>query len=79
MDYIQAAMRKAHYDFVEEDKVFYGEIAVTPGVWGTGQTLEACREELQQALEDWIIGSLQFNDPLPEIDGISIPKSKLSA
>jgi len=79
-DYINAAMHKAHYEFLKEDKVFYGEIPLLQGVIATGNNLEDCREELQSVLEDWIIISLQFNDPIPEIDGILFkPKQLVNA
>lgn len=79
-DYIRAAMRQAHYEFLEEDKVFYGEIAPCKGVMATGETLEVCRQELKEVLEGWLILSLQFNDPIPEIEGISFqPKPKVNA
>ena len=70
-NYIRAAIRHAHYEFLEEDKVFYGEIPACKGVMATGDSLEACREELKDILEGWLILSLQFNDQIPEIDGIS--------
>ena len=79
-DYINAAMHHAHYEFLKEDKVFYGEIPVLQGVIATGDNLEGCREELQSVLEDWIVISLQFNDPIPEIDGIMFkPKQMINA
>jgi hypothetical protein len=41
--------------------------------WGTNaHTLEACREELQEVLEKWIILSLRRGHHLPEIDSISL-------
>ena len=70
-DYINAAMHHAHYEFLKNDKVFYAEIKATRGVWATGETLEACRDELKSVLEDWIILSLKKNHPMPDIDGIS--------
>lgn len=40
--YLANAMRKAHYEFLENDKQFYGEIPVCKGVYATGKTLEEC-------------------------------------
>lgn len=77
-DYINAAMHHAHYEFLKNDKVFYGEIIGLQGVIATGDTLEDCREELQSVLEDWIVISLQFNDPIPAIDGIAFQKKQLA-
>ena len=45
-------------------------------MWANADTLEACREELRQALEEWIVLGLRMGHHLPEIDGLSpdIPK-----
>ena len=53
--YIHAAMSCAHYEILEDNEGYYGEIPGFQGVWANEQTLEACREELQSALEDWIL------------------------
>jgi predicted RNase H-like HicB family nuclease len=50
--YIQAAMKRAQYGILE-DKSYYGSIAGFDGVWANEPTLEACREELQEALESF--------------------------
>ncbi len=69
--YISEAMKKAHYEFIQ-NKEFYGEIPVCKGVWATADTLEECREKLQEVLEDWILFKLQDNDSLPIIEGIEL-------
>ena len=74
--YIQAALRKAHYEMIEEEASFYGHIPECPGVWAAGDTLEACREELQEVLEDWVSLGLRLGHPLPEIDGIRLESGK---
>jgi predicted RNase H-like HicB family nuclease len=76
-DYIQAAMRHAHYEIINDPKPFYGSIPECPSVWATGETLEACREELQGVLEDWIVLGLRFGHPIPIIDSIEVAPSKL--
>ena len=74
--YIDAAMRKAHYEILPDGEGYYGKIDGLQGVWANADTLEACREELRQALEAWIVLGLRMGHHLPEIDGISldIPK-----
>jgi len=68
-DHIQYAMRHAHYKLMENGRIF-GSIPQCRGAWGEGPTLEECREELQGALEAWIVAGLRHGDPLPVIDGI---------
>lgn len=66
--YIQSAMKHAQYEILE-DQTFYGEIVGFQGVYANADTLEMCREELQSALEGWIILGLKMDHPLPEVDG----------
>jgi predicted RNase H-like HicB family nuclease len=71
-EYMKAAMHHAHYEYWEDDKLFYGEIPPLEGVITTGITLEACRDELEEVLEDWLLISLRKNLTIPVIDGISL-------
>jgi predicted RNase H-like HicB family nuclease len=78
--YIAAAMRRAHYEMLEDqpDAPFYGSIPGLQGVLAVGATLEACREELQGALEAWLLIGLRFGDELPIIDDIDLNNSTQS-
>ena len=71
-NYIQAAMRQAKYEILSDDGSFYGEIPDFKGVWANAFTLEECREELQSALEDWILVRISDRLPLPIVDGIEL-------
>lgn len=70
LDYIQAAMAKATYELLPENEGFYAEIPGFQGVWANARTEEACREELQSVLEDWILFSVERHLPLPVVDGM---------
>jgi predicted RNase H-like HicB family nuclease len=70
--YINAAMRKAHYEILPDGEGYFGNIPELQGVWANADSLEACREELQEALEEWIVLGLRMGHPLPEIEGISL-------
>jgi len=70
--YLQKAMTTAHYELLEDNEGFYGEISQAQGVWATGKTLEACRQELLEVLEEWVILGISMGHPLPEFDGITI-------
>ena len=71
-EYISSAMRKAHYELLPDDKLYYGEIPEFKGVYATAETLEDCRQELQAVLEDWLLISIHKNLPIPTIDNISL-------
>jgi len=70
-EYIQAAMRQAHYELMENGR-FFGKIPPCPGAWGEGATLEECPEDLREALEGWILVGLRHGDNLPVLDGIDL-------
>lgn len=66
-EYIKAAMDKATYEIIDDPEPFYGEIPELRGVWATGKTLEACRDNLMSALEDWIAFRLRTGRSIPSI------------
>lgn len=63
-EYIRAAMRRAAYEILP-DGTFYGEISGFQGVYANAETLEACREELREVLEGWIVLGLRLGHSLP--------------
>jgi predicted RNase H-like HicB family nuclease len=71
-DYIRAAMRRATYEILPDDGTFYGEIPGFNGVYANTSTLEACREELEEVLQDWILFRVSRNLQLPVVDGIQL-------
>ncbi len=73
-EYIQGAMRRAHYELTEKGR-FFGTIPSCEGLWAEGKTLERWREELQSALEDWLLLGLQMGHQLPVIDGLNLNRS----
>jgi predicted RNase H-like HicB family nuclease len=71
-------MQQAHYKMLPESGQYFGEIPSLQGVWATGTTLEACRDELEEILEEWPALSLSRNLPIPVINGIDISFSQAS-
>jgi predicted RNase H-like HicB family nuclease len=70
--YLAVAMHHARYEILSDDGQFYGEIPSLDGVFATGETLEACREELLEVLEGWVALGVSLHHSLPEIDGVGI-------
>ena len=71
-EYVQAALKRAHYEILPDDGSYYGEIPEFKGVYSNASTLEECRNELREVLEDWILISISHHLPLPVIDHIEI-------
>ena len=70
--YIKAAMRQAKYELLTDDGTFYGEIPGLEGVYANAETLEACRDELEEVLEEWILFRVSRHLSLPVVDGLSL-------
>ncbi|HGJ65381.1 TPA: type II toxin-antitoxin system HicB family antitoxin [bacterium] len=71
-DYIRASMKMAKYEILPDDNTFYGEIPGFDGVYANAETLEACRDELEEVLEDWILFRVSRNLSLPVVNGIGL-------
>jgi predicted RNase H-like HicB family nuclease len=77
-EYIAAAMHKATYKILP-DGTYFGRIPGFQGVWANAKTLEACREELQEVLEGWIILGLRMGHSFPTVNGIKLSVEKKAA
>ncbi|MCD4695068.1 MAG: type II toxin-antitoxin system HicB family antitoxin [Bacteroidales bacterium] len=71
-NYIKAALKHAKYEILEEDGSFYGEIPECNGVYAQSDSLEDCRAEIEEVLEEWILFRIYKNLELPVIDGREI-------
>jgi predicted RNase H-like HicB family nuclease len=69
---VQAAMRHAKYEILEDGGSFYGSIPELQGVWANADTLEECREELESVLDGWLLLGVSMHHPSPAIDRIEI-------
>ena len=78
INYINAALKKAEYMKLD-DGSWFGEIPGFPGVWANGKTLEACREELIEVLEEWLLLKIRDGDELPVVDGYKISFNKVAS
>ena len=74
--YLEAAMNRAHYELIEDEEPYFGEIGGITGIWATGKSLEECRRNLASALEDWLLFSIARGQEVPEIDGMKISVSQ---
>lgn len=74
--YLEAAMRHAHYEILQDDGTYYGEIPACQGVYANATTLEDCREQLAQVLEAWVLVRIYKNLPIPQIDGLEVSVAK---
>ena len=71
-------MRQAKYEILSDDGSFYGEIPEFKGVYANAATLEDCRNELAEVLEEWIFVRLSDNLSLPIVNGLKLSVERVS-
>jgi predicted RNase H-like HicB family nuclease len=62
--YVDEALRSARYDKLE-DGTFYGEVPRLRGVLATAETLEECRSQLAEVVEEWVLIRVARRLPVP--------------
>jgi predicted RNase H-like HicB family nuclease len=67
IQYIQAALERAKYEIIDDEEPYYGEVPELEGVWATGKTLEECRRNLEEVIDEWIVIRLRNGLALPRI------------
>ena len=70
--YLRAALHRARYEILGDDGTFYGEIPGFEGVWANAPTLEICRDELEEVLEEWLLFRVSRGLPIPVVDEIEL-------
>jgi predicted RNase H-like HicB family nuclease len=69
--YVRAALHRATYKLLE-DGTYFGEIPGFDGVWAAAPSLEACREELEEVIEEWLLLRVSRHLALPAVDGLEL-------
>jgi predicted RNase H-like HicB family nuclease len=73
--YVERALRGAHYDKLEDD-TFCAEVPELRGVIATGDTLEVCRDQLAEVIEEWILVRVSQGLAVPALDDIEVKVQK---
>ena len=75
-EYLNEALEEAKYDIIKDETPFYGEVPGLEGVFATGKTLEECRRNLSEVIDDWIVIRLRKGLTIPPLGGkkIDLPK-----
>ncbi len=66
-EYIEAALSRAVYKVIENDEPYFASVPDLPGVWAAGNTIEECRRELIEVIEEWIVARLQRGLSIPSM------------
>ena len=71
----ERALHGAHYDKLE-DGTFCAEVPELRGVIATGDTLEECRDQLAEVIEEWVLVRVSQGLEVPPLDDIEIKVQK---
>lgn len=77
-EYIQKALEETEYKKLA-DGTWFAEIPGFEGVWANGGTVEECRKELVEVLEEWLVLKLKDGDPIPVVKGCEISIKKVAS
>ncbi len=75
--YVAHALERAHYR-VLEDGTFTATVRGLRGVIGTRATLEACRGDLAEVIEEWVLVRVARGLAIPALDGATIKVRRAS-
>jgi predicted RNase H-like HicB family nuclease len=63
--YINATLEKTKYLIIKDEEPYYGEVLGLKGVWANGKTLEECRKNLSETIEECVIFRLKKDMSIP--------------
>jgi predicted RNase H-like HicB family nuclease len=66
-EYINAALQRAKFEIIDDERPYYGEVPELEGVWATGKTLEECRQNLAEVIDGWLVVRLRKGLPIPPL------------
>jgi predicted RNase H-like HicB family nuclease len=69
--YVDEALRRARYDKLD-DGTFCAEVPGLRGVLATGETLEGCRNQLAEVVEEWLLIRVAKRLAVPRLGKIAI-------
>ena len=72
IQYIQAALEHAKYEIIDDEEPYFGEVPELQGVWASGKTLEECRNNLEEVVDEWIVIRLKNGMAIPPIGFLNI-------
>lgn len=75
--YIDEALHRAAYSVVDGD-TFCATVGGLPGVIATGRTLEACRDQLAEVVEEWVLVRVSRRLPVPRLGTVRVQVKRAS-
>jgi predicted RNase H-like HicB family nuclease len=77
LKYIDKALRRARYT-QPDTGVFCATVPGLRGVIATASTLETCRDQLAEVIEEWVLVRVARGLSVPSIGGVTVSVKKAS-
>lgn len=77
LKYIDKALRRARYT-QPDPGVFCATVPGLRGVIATASTLETCRDQLAEVIEEWVLVRVARGLSVPPIGGVTVSVKKAS-
>lgn len=66
-EYLEKQLKKSKFKRLK-DGSYFGSIPGFPGVWANKETLNTCKKELQEVLEEWLFLKVRSKEHIPGFD-----------
>lgn len=70
-NYIDRALRRAQYKKLDDGE-FCSTVTGLRGVIATGRTLEECRDQLSEVIEEWVLVRVAQGLSVPRLGGVTV-------
>ena len=75
----EVAMQEFVYEILDDDGSYFGTVPGFQGAWSNADTVDECRKELAEVLEDWTILGIKRGHPIPDLPSASLmPKERIA-
>lgn len=75
--YLAEALRRARYEIVD-DGIYCATVTGLPGVVATGKTLEGCRDQLAEVIEEWLLVRVALGLKIPRLGSAVVQVKRAS-
>ena len=73
-DYVNAALKTARYEKIDNGTRVYAELRDFPGAWADGKTRDEATKTLRHVLKGWIELQLERGQRVPRLKGVQTPQ-----
>jgi len=65
-------LKHAHYELIDDEEPFCSEVPELQGAWARGRSLEECRQNLAEVIDDGVLARSSHDLATPPLDEVQI-------